>query len=92
MESTPKRDEVKPAELRRHEAEKLAAFKGHWLYLDGLTSLDEATAEKLVAFKGRGISFDGLTSLDSVTEEKLVAFEGDLVCSRTLLGGDLPSR
>ena len=48
----------------------LAEFKGDYLSLDGLTTLDAATATALAEFKGF-LVLDGLTTFDAGTDHRL---------------------
>ena len=55
-------------------AKALADFKGNWLRLNGLTTLDADTAKALADFKGR-LSLAGLTALDADMARALAAAE-----------------
>ena len=61
-------------EAKRLVAQHNAEFKGKYLSLSGLTTLDAATAKALAELKGLGL--DGLTSLDAATAKALAEFKG----------------
>ncbi|MFM8891731.1 MAG: hypothetical protein ACKOTB_08950 [Planctomycetia bacterium] len=57
-------------------ATAIAGFKGRWLALDSVTSLDPMTAKALAAFGGQDILLNGLTTLDVGTATALANFGG----------------
>ena len=60
------------------QAQVLSQFKGRWLYLDGLRSLDVESAQALSQFKGSELYLNGLTSLDAESAKALSQFQGSL--------------
>jgi serine/threonine protein kinase len=58
-------------------AEALSKFRGSWLILDGLTSVNEVVAEALSRYQGE-LSLDGLTNLPNQVAEYLSRHRGRL--------------
>ena len=77
MAKEPSDDTNKIKSLPPEQARKMVAeFKGPWLYLNGLTTLDADTAKALAAFKGQGLYLNVLTTLDADTAKALAEFKG----------------
>jgi hypothetical protein len=57
-------------------ATAIAGFKGQWLALDSVASLDPATAKTLAAFGGQDMLLNGLMTLDVATATALATFGG----------------
>jgi hypothetical protein len=63
-------------EAKRLVAQHNAEFKGKYLSLSGLTTLDAATAKALAGFKGEGLYLNRLTTLDAATAKALAELKG----------------
>jgi hypothetical protein len=65
--------------LTPEQARKLVAeFKGTFLHLGGLTTLDAATARRIAEFKGIKLCFQSLTELDAEGAAALAEYTGSL--------------
>ena len=63
--------------LTAEQAAELAAkYKGGWLSLNGLTSIDKDVAQELAKFKGGLLIVGGLASIDKDVAQELRKFEG----------------
>ena len=70
--------------MDKETAKQIAVFKGRYLYLDGLETLNKDTAEELAIFKGRELSLNGLETLDKETAKSLAKYKGIISASQDI--------
>ena len=56
-------------------------FKGSFLSLNGLTSIDKDVAQELAKFKGSLLSLHGVKDIEQDAIKELKKFEGRLRCN-----------
>ena len=68
-------------------AELVANFKGDWLDLSGLESIEKKTAKQLAKFRGKTLELFGLTSISKSVAHELSLFSGETLnlCGLTVL-------